>query len=92
MIGADERRKMLAVHLCGPRVLMRLESIGVHRLADLEDRDAWDVMHEINLQAGSTIWRAPMAILALQNLIDAAGREAHPSARPTRNGTGAHAG
>jgi hypothetical protein len=63
---------MLAVRLCGPRVLMRLESIGVHRLADLEGRDPWEVMHEVNLEAGRPIWRPPLAIVALQNLIAAA--------------------
>lgn len=74
MIAHDDRREMLAVPLCGERVLARLESIGVRRLSDLRNRDPWDVMHEINLQAGRTIWRAPMAILALENLIDAARR------------------
>ncbi len=34
-----------------------------------------DLMHEINLQAARPIWRAPTAIIALQNLIDAADRE-----------------
>ena len=55
MIPAAEREKMLAVHLCGNRVLIRLESIGVERLADLGGRDPWDVMHEINLEAGRPI-------------------------------------
>ena len=63
---------MLEVPLCGSRVPLRLESIGVCGLADLRGRDPWDLMHEINLQAGRTIWRPPMAILALQNLIDVA--------------------
>ena len=82
MIAADEREKLLAVHLCGERVLMRLESIGVCRAADLRGRDPWDVMHEINLEAGRPIWHAPMAIAALQNLIDAAEREGNaPLAR-----------
>jgi hypothetical protein len=54
---------------------MRLQSIGVRRLADLRGRDPWDVMHEINLKAGRPIWHAPMAIAALHNLIDAAERE-----------------
>ncbi|MGH3132132.1 MAG: helix-hairpin-helix domain-containing protein [Gaiellaceae bacterium] len=76
MIRAGERRKMLAVHLCGPQVLVRLESIGVRGFADLRGRDPWDVMHEMNLQAGRIIWRAPTAVAALQNLIDAAEREA----------------
>ncbi len=75
MIAADERKRMLAVRLCGERVLMRLESIGVGRLADLRDRDPWEVMHEVNLEAGRPIWRAPIAVAALQNLIDAAERE-----------------
>jgi len=32
VIAAEERRKMLAVLLCGERVLMRLEPIGVEGL------------------------------------------------------------
>ena len=66
---------MLAVRLCGERVLLRLESIGVERLADVRGRDSWDVMDEINLEAGRRIWHAPLAVAALQNLIDAAERE-----------------
>jgi hypothetical protein len=89
MIAADERRKMLAVQLCGERVLMRLESIGVTRLADLRGRDPWEVMHEINLEAGRLIWRAPLAVAALQNLIDAAERE---SARSPALGEAVHGG
>lgn len=84
MIAADERRKMLAVQLCGNRVLMRLESISVTRLADLCGRDAWELMHEINLEAGRPIWRAPLAVAALQNLVDAAERETTGS--PARGG------
>ena len=82
MIAADEREKMLAVHLCGERVLQRLESIGIRRLADLRGRDPWELMYEINLEAGRPIWHAPMAIAALQNLIDVAEREGNtPRAR-----------
>jgi hypothetical protein len=89
MIAAAERRRMLAVRLCGERVLLRLESIGVRRLADLRGRDAWEVMHKINLEARRPIWRAPMAIADLQNLIDAAEQE--NSVSPT-SGRTAHAG
>jgi hypothetical protein len=81
MIDEYEQAKMSAVRLCGALVIMRLESIGTRRLADLAGRDPWDVMHEINLQAGRPIWRAPMAILALQNLIDAAERETASAVR-----------
>ena len=72
MISERDRARMLAVPLCGPRVLQRLESIGIYRLRDLRDRDPWELMHEINLQAGRLIWRPPLAVQALQNLVDAA--------------------
>ena len=74
------------MHLCGERVVRRLDSIGVTSLADLAGRDPWDVMHEINLQAGRVIWRAPLAVVALQNLIDAAEQMAAPSVRPATAG------
>ena len=84
MITDPEREKMLAVHLCGLRVVERLASIGVRRLADLRERDPWDLMHEINLEAGRPIWQPPMAIIALQNLVDASERErTNPPARNT---------
>ena len=75
MIADAEREKMLAVHLCGRRVVERLASIGVRRLAELRGRDPWDLMHEINLEAGRPIWQPPMAIIALQNLVDASEQE-----------------
>ena len=84
MIAADERKKMLAVRLCGERVLMRLESVGVTRLADLRGRDPWQLMHEINLEAGRPIWRAPIAVVVLQNLIDAEQEGTGPPARDGR--------
>jgi hypothetical protein len=43
-------------------MLMRLESIGVRRLADLRGRDAWELMHEINLDAGRRTWRPPLPV------------------------------
>ena len=82
MIADAEREKMLAVYMCGRRVVERLASIGVRRLADLRGRDPWDLMHEINLEAGRPIWQPPMAIIALQNLVEASEWErANPPAR-----------
>ena len=72
MITEPDRSRMLEIRLCGPRVLQRLESIGIYRLRDLRDRDPWELMHEINLQAGRLIWRPPLAVQALQNHVDAA--------------------
>ena len=87
MTSAADRTRMLAVRLCGGRVLMRLESIGVGRLADLRGRDPWELMHEINLEAGRPIWRAPIAVAALQNLIDTAEREGASPPAPSRDRT-----
>jgi hypothetical protein len=79
----QERRKTLTVRLCGERALMRLESIGSLRLRDLKDRDPWDLIHEVNLEGGHPLWRPPIAVQALQNLVDAAEREgSRPSAPP----------
>ncbi len=75
MITESERRRMLAVPLCGPRVVRRLASIGVTKLSELRGREAHDLMHEINIEAGRKIWRPPTAIIALENLIDAAQRQ-----------------
>ena len=75
MITESERRRMLAVPLCGPRVVQRLESIGITKFSDLQGRDAHDLMHEINIEAGRKIWRPPTAIIALENLIGAARRQ-----------------
>jgi hypothetical protein len=77
MIDGAERDKMLAVHLCGERVVMRLESIGVRRLGDLAGRDPWELMDEVNLEAGRPIWHAPLAVRALAGLVEAAERERH---------------
>jgi hypothetical protein len=46
-----------------------------------------ELMHEINLEAGRPIWRAPIAVAALQNLIDAAQREGASPPAPSRDRT-----
>ncbi len=75
MITELERRRMLAVPLCGPRVVRRLESIGVSMLSVLRGRFQLFVLQEINIEAGRKIWRPPTAIIALENLIGAAQRQ-----------------
>ena len=74
-IPAEERAKMLAVHLCGPRVVARLESIGVSALSDLAGQDPHELVSRVNLEAGRPIWHPPMATQAMANLIAAAGSE-----------------
>jgi hypothetical protein len=39
-IAPCEREKMVAVRLCGPRVVARVEAIAVTKLPDLADRDS----------------------------------------------------
>ena len=63
---------MLAVRMCGPRVVARLESIGVRRLSDLAGRTPGELVAEVNIEAGRPIWHPPMATLAMSNLIAAA--------------------
>jgi hypothetical protein len=77
VIDVDEQAKMRSVPLCGPRVVARLEAIGVRRLSDLRGEDPFDLMERVNLAAGHPIWHAPMATRALANLIAAAEHEAH---------------
>jgi len=67
-----ERRKLLAVPLCGPRVVARLEAIGIAGLSDLADRDPEELVLAVNVAAGRPIWRRPMAHRAMENLIAAA--------------------
>jgi hypothetical protein len=71
---------MLAVRMCGPRVVARLESIGVRRLSDLAGRTPDELVAEVNIEAGRPIWHSPMATLAMSNLIAAAeGRAPAPT-------------
>jgi hypothetical protein len=62
---------MLAVRLCGPRVIARLEAIGITKLEELADRDPHQLVHQGNV-AGGPIWHPPMATHAMSNLIDSA--------------------
>ena len=71
-IRESERRQMLAVRMCGPRVVARLESIGVRRLSDLAGRTPDELVAEVNIEAGRPIWHPLMATLAMSNLITAA--------------------
>ena len=68
---------MLAVRLCGPRVVARLESIGVRHLSDIAGRTPDELLTEVNIEAGRTIWHPPMATTAMRNLIAAADAERH---------------
>ena len=72
MIGEEERRRFLAVPMCGERVVARLEAAGIERLSDLCGRDPWELLEQVNIAAGHVIWRPPVAITALEHLVAAA--------------------
>ena len=57
----DDRRRMRAVRLCGPRVISRLEAAGVTSFAELADADPDELVFRVNLAAGRPIWHPPMA-------------------------------
>jgi hypothetical protein len=70
---------MLAVPLCGGRVVARLAAIGIRRLDDLRGRDPYEVVHQVNLHAGHTVWTPPIAIQAITNLVEAAHHQPPPT-------------
>jgi hypothetical protein len=72
---SEDERALRGVPLCGRRVIERLRSIGITKLADLAGKDPVVLMNQVNLAVGKVIWRAPMAIIALSNLIAAAGKQ-----------------
>lgn len=76
MIPPEERRKMQAVSLCGPKVVERLEDIGISSLADLRGQQPLHLVERVNLSAGAPIWRHPRAVRAVANLVHAAEAEA----------------
>ena len=78
-MSPDARAELLAVPSCGPRVVERLESIGVTCLRDLRRQDPDDLMEHVNRTTGRPIWCPPMAIHALENLVDAANGPARRS-------------
>lgn len=84
MISKAEKKKMLAVPLCGEKVIQRLESIGIKKLSDLKGKDPFDLMKRINIAASHVIWRAPMAIVALSNLIATAENKPHRNVTDAR--------
>jgi hypothetical protein len=73
----EHEKAMREVPLCGSQVVKRLRSIGILRLSDLQNKNPHLLMHQVNHAAGKIIWRPPMAIYALRNLIAAANKLPH---------------
>jgi hypothetical protein len=80
---AGERQKMPAVRIRGQRVMERRESIAVTELRELARRDPYQLVCEVNLAAGRSIWHPGMAAQAMANII-AAPRQHLEVTEPTR--------
>jgi hypothetical protein len=80
-IPVAERDRMLRVALCGPRVVRRLEGIGIRSLDDLAEREPEELVLAVNHSVGAPIWSPPMATRAMHNLIVAA-RAQRQAGRP----------
>lgn len=74
----DERARLLAVKGVGPRVIERLEEIGIASLADLATASAPDICAQTAAMLGATCWKnSPQARAAIEAAITRA-REERP--------------
>ncbi|MBI1363334.1 MAG: hypothetical protein GC134_05065 [Proteobacteria bacterium] len=74
MMAESEKRKLRTIRMIGPKVVNRLEKAGFKELSDFVGMDAIALYNCIRT-ACAPIWMVtphPMAVSALQNLIDAA--------------------
>jgi hypothetical protein len=70
-LSTDDRKKIEAVYLCGPKTADYLEMIGIENFAELAGMDAMELQLAINSHLGRPHINA-MGVKALQNAIDAA--------------------
>ena len=68
-----DRQELLAVKGVGPKVIERLEQMGVSTLHQLADADANDILAQGASLTGSSCWKnSPQAKAAIQAAIGAA--------------------
>lgn len=71
--SASDRLELLSVKGVGPKVLERLEQMGLFTLSQLADADANDILAQGALLTGSSCWKnSPQAKAAIQAAIEAA--------------------
>lgn len=70
-LSAEDRTRIEAVHLCGPKTADYLEMIGINTFDELADADAATLRLAMNAHLGRPHINA-MGVRALQNAIDAA--------------------
>jgi len=68
--SADERQRLLSVKGVGPKVLSRIEELGIEDLATLARQDAAELCRLAAGLTGSTCWRnSPQARAAITGAI-----------------------
>ena len=71
--STSDRQELLAVKGVGPKVLERLEQMGLFTLSQLADADANDILAQGASLTGSSCWKnSPQARAAIQAAIGAA--------------------
>ncbi len=71
--SADERQHLLSVKGVGPKILSRLEELGIEDLGTLARQDAAELCRLAAGLTGSTCWRnSPQARAAIAGAIAAA--------------------
>ena len=70
-LTAEDRAKIEAVYLCGPRTADFLEMIGIESFEALADADAHALRLAVNAHLGRPFINA-MGVRAFQNVINAA--------------------
>lgn len=70
-LSPEDRARIMAVPLCGPKTADYLELIGIASFADLAECDARELRLAVNARLGRPHINA-MGVRAFQNAIDAA--------------------
>ncbi|RVU02140.1 helix-hairpin-helix domain-containing protein [Novosphingobium umbonatum] len=67
----EEHSALLGIKGVGPKVIARLEAVGISSLMDLAQRDPQAICAMAAIDAGSTCWRnSPMALRAITAAVE----------------------
>ncbi len=75
IFNKTERAALLETHMVGPKIVERLEQIGLGSFKKLKTANVQDVCSLISHELGTTCWRnSPQAKRAIENAIATAKR------------------
>lgn len=68
--STTERQALLSLKGVGPKVIERLEQLGFHSLADLNNSTVDEITQQAASMVGSTCWKnSPQAKAAIANVL-----------------------